>query len=225
MANPMVGISWSRNLVERSSEAGENALKYMRLVAEAGMVPVLLIPGGGAGVMARIDGLLLSGGADIAPGRYGQEPGADLGVVDAELDEHELELAHAARARQLPILGICRGQQLINVALGGTLHQHVGHPQWDGDPSRPVHRVEVFAGTHLHSVLGVDYAEVNSGHHQAVDVIAPLLRASARSTDGLVEALEAAELLIMAVQWHPDEMPDDVISHRLMAGFASWVAR
>lgn len=225
MANPMVGISWSTDLVERSSEAGENALKYMRLVAEAGLVPVLLMPGASAGVMSRVDGLLLSGGADIAPRRYGQEPGADLGEVDQELDQHELELVAAARARQLPILGICRGQQLINTALGGTLHQHVLHPQWDGDPSWPVHQVEVLAGTHLHRVLGVERAEVNSGHHQAVDVIAPLLRASARSTDGLVEALEAEELLIMAVQWHPDEMPNDDISHRLMAGFAKWVAQ
>lgn len=225
MANPMVGISWSSDVVDRSSEPGENALKYMRLVAEAGMSPVLLTPGCGVGVLARVDALLLSGGPDIAPGRYGQEPSADLGEVDPELDGHELELTAAARARQLPILGICRGQQLINVALGGTLHQHVGHPQWDGDPSRPVHQVEVLAGTHLRRTLGVERVEANSGHHQAVDVIAPLLRASARSTDGVVEALEAAELLIMAVQWHPEEMPDDDVSHRLMAGFATWVAR
>jgi putative glutamine amidotransferase len=225
MANPMVGISWSSDLVDRSSGAGENALKYMRLVAQAGLVPVLLMPGGGAGVMPRIDGLVLSGGPDIAPWRYGHEPGADLGEVIPELDEHELELAHAALARRLPILGICRGQQLINVALGGTLQQHVAHPQWDGDPSRPVHQIEVFAGTHLHRVLGVERAQVNSGHHQAVEVVAPPLRAAARSTDGVIEALEAEDLLIMAVQWHPDEMPDDAISHRLMAGFASWVAR
>ena len=225
MANPMVGISWSTDLLERSSEPGEHALKYMRLVVEAGLVPVLLMPGAGAGAMSRVDGLLLSGGPDIAPERYGQEPSAGLGKVDPELDQHELELTAAARARQLPILGICRGQQLINVALGGTLHQHVGHPQWDGDPSRPVHQVEVLAGTHLRRTLGVERVEVNSGHHQAVDVIAPLLRASARSTDGVIEALEAEELVIMAVQWHPEEMPDDDVSHRLMAGFATWVAR
>jgi len=175
-------------------------------------------------VLSRIDGLLLSGGPDVAPWRYGQAPGDKLGEVAPELDEHELELVHDARSRHLPILGICRGQQLINVALGGTLRQHVDHPQWDGDPSRPTHQVEIVAGTHLHRALGVERAEVNSGHHQAVDVIAPPLQASARSADGLVEAMEAEDLLVMAVQWHPDEMPGDTISRRLMAGFAGWFA-
>jgi putative glutamine amidotransferase len=224
MARPMVGITWSSDLVDRSSGAGENALKYAHLLIQAGLIPVLLTPGSGGGVSPRIDGLLLSGGPDIAPWRYGQEPGGKLGAVVAELDGHELELAHDARSRQLPILGICRGHQLINVALGGTLQQHVDHPQWDGDPSRPTHQVAIVAGTHLHRALGVERAEVNSGHHQAVDVIAAPLQASARSTDGLVEALEAEDLMIMAVQWHPDEMPDDAISQRLMAGFAGWFA-
>ncbi|HWF57771.1 MAG TPA: gamma-glutamyl-gamma-aminobutyrate hydrolase family protein [Candidatus Dormibacteraeota bacterium] len=222
MAIPMVGISCSADLVARSAGAGENSLKYAHLVAQAGLLPVLLMPGGGD-VMSRLDGLLLAGGPDIAPWRYGSEPGADLGEVVPALDDHELELADRAQARGLPILGICRGQQLINVALGGTLHQHVSHPQWDGDPSLPAHRVEILAGTHLRRVLAVERAEVNSGHHQAVDRIAPPLRAAARSSDGLVEALEAEDLLIMAVQWHPEEMAGDAISQRLMAGFARWM--
>ncbi len=224
MASPMVGITWSSDLVDRSSGAGENALKYAHLLIQAGLIPLFLTPGSGGGVLSRIDGLLLSGGPDVAPWRYGQEPGDKLGEVEPELDEHELGLVRDARSRHLPILGICRGQQLINVALGGTLQQHVDHPQWDGDPSRPTHQVEIVAGTHLHRTLGVERAQVNSGHHQAVDVIAPPLQASARSTDGLVEALEAEALLVMAVQWHPDEMPGDAISRRLMAGFAGWFA-
>jgi putative glutamine amidotransferase len=227
MASPMVGITWSSDLVDRSAGPGENALKYASLLSQAGMVPVLLTPGSSINLLARIDGLMLPGGPDIAPWLYGQEPSAHLGAVVPELDTLELEFAHAARSRHLPILGICRGQQLINVALGGTLHQDVAdvaHPQWDEDLSRPAHEIEIITGTHLHRTLGVERADVNSGHHQAVDMIAPPLHPSARSSDGLVEALEAEDLLIMAVQWHPEEMPDDVVSRRLMAGFASWIA-
>ena len=224
MVQPMVGITWSSDIVERSSSPGENALKYANLLTQAGMTPVLVTPGSSTNLLDRLDGLLLPGGPDIAPSRYGQEPGPHLGAVVPELDTLELEFANAAHARQLPILGICRGQQLINVALGGTLHQHVAHPQRDDDLSRAAHQIEILADTHLHRALGVDRAAVNSGHHQAVDEIAPPLHPSACSADGIVEALEAEDLLIMAVQWHPEEMPSDEISRRLLAGFAGWIA-
>ncbi|MGH7721841.1 MAG: gamma-glutamyl-gamma-aminobutyrate hydrolase family protein [Candidatus Dormibacteria bacterium] len=224
MASPLVAITWSSDLVDRSEGRGENALKYAQLLTQAGMLPVLVTPGVSTNILARLDGLLLPGGPDIAPALYGQEAEAALGAVLPELDTLEIEFANAAHSRHLPILGICRGQQLLNVALGGTLHQDVPHPRWDGDPSRPAHPIEIVAGTHLHRILGVDRAEVNSGHHQAVDVIAPPLLVAARSPDGLVEALEAEDLLIMAVQWHPEEMADDVVSRRLLAGFAGWFA-
>jgi putative glutamine amidotransferase len=220
----MVGITWSSDLVDRSSRPGESALKYANLLVEAGMIPLLIPPASSTNLLDRLDGLMLPGGPDIAPSHYGQEPSSRLEAVVPELDTLELDFAHAARSRHLPILGICRGQQLINVALGGTLHQHVAHPQKDDDLSQPAHEIEILAGTHLHRVLGVERAHVNSGHHQAVDEIAPPLRVSARSTDGIVEALEAEDLMILAVQWHPDEMPADEISRRLMAGFAGWFA-
>ncbi len=224
MARPVVGLTWSSDLVGRAAGAGENALKYLSLLADAGMTPLLLTPGAGRGVVAGLDGLLLPGGPDIAPARYGQEPGEHLELVDAELDSLELEVFEAARSRRLPVLGICRGQQLLNVALGGTLHQHIAHPQWDeADPSAPVHLVRLLDGSHLRRVLGVDSAQVNSGHHQAVDVVAPPLTASAHSDDGCVEALEGADLLVMSVQWHPDEMRDEETTRRLMAGFAEWM--
>ena len=223
MASPAVGITWGDDLVARSSQPGENALKYLSLVIEAGMTPVLLTPGTGRGALARLDGLLLPGGPDIEPWRYGQEPGERTGPVVPELDELELDAFHDAHARGRPVLGICRGQQLLNVALGGTLHQHVDHPQWDDDPSTAAHEVRIEAGTHLHGVLGVDTALVNSGHHQAVDAVAELLRPAAHSEDGCIEALEHVQLLVMSVQWHPEEMPGHATSQRLMAGFAAWL--
>jgi putative glutamine amidotransferase len=223
MAAPAVGLTWSSDLVARSAGPGENALKYMSLLVEAGMTPVLLTPGTGSGVLARLDGLMLPGGPDIEPWRYGQEAGEHLGPVTPELDALELDLVHAARAQNLPVLGICRGQQLVNVALGGTLHQDVVHPQWGDDTARPVHEVRIEPGSHLHRILGVNAAQVNSGHHQAADAVAEPLRVSARSADGCVEALEAEELLVMAVQWHPEEMPDEPTSRQLMAGFAQWL--
>lgn len=223
MARPTVGLTWSDDLVGRSTGPGENALKYLSLLTEGGMTPLLLTPGAGTSVVAQLDGLLLPGGPDIAPSRYGQEPDDRLEAVVPELDELELDVFAAAHARRLPVLGICRGQQLLNVALGGTLLQHIDHPQWDDDPSAPAHEVHIVAGTRLRRILGVDAAAVNSGHHQAVDTVAATLTASARSADGVIEALEAPDTLLMSVQWHPDEMRDAPTSRALMAGFLEWM--
>jgi putative glutamine amidotransferase len=219
----MVGLTWTDDIVTRSGHPGENALRYLSLLSRAGLVPVLVTPGVTTALLARLDGVVVPGGPDIAPARYGQEPGPHTEASLDDLDSLELDVVTAARARNLPILGICRGQQLINVALGGSLHQHVDHPQWGEDPSAPVHDVQILAGTYLQRSLGVDVAAVNSGHHQAVDRLAPSLRTAAVSSDGCVEAVEAPDLLIVAVQWHPEEMPDAPTSHRLVDGFAQWM--
>jgi putative glutamine amidotransferase len=220
---PMVGLTWTDDIVARSAGPGENALRYLELLSRAGLVPVLVTPGTSTALLARLDGLVAPGGPDIAPARYGQEPGPQTEAPIDDLDALELEFVSAARARNLPLLGICRGQQLINVALGGSLHQHVDHPQWGDDPGAPVHDVEILAGTYLHHALGADVVAVNSGHHQAVDRLAPLLRRAALSGDGCIEAIEAPDLLILAVQWHPEEMPDAPSSRRLVDAFARWV--
>jgi putative glutamine amidotransferase len=221
---PMVGMTWTADIVARSAGAGENALRYMSLLSSAGLVPVLITPGASTALLARLDGLLLPGGPDIAPSRYGQQPQAELEAVADELDTLELDFVTSARARHLPIFGICRGQQLLNVALGGTLKQHVEHPLWGDDPSAPVHDVQILPGTYLHRTLGVEVTTVNSGHHQAVDRLAAPLRRSAVSTDGQIEAVEAPDLLVMAVQWHPEEMPEAPSTRRLAEGFAAWIA-
>lgn len=224
MGERLVGLTWGRDLVRRSAGRGESAPRYAQMLITAGLTPVLLTPGVSAGVVHRLDGLLVPGGPDVDPSTYGEQPVAELGPVDAELDSLEISTILAARDARLPIMGICRGQQVLNVALGGSLHQHLAHPQWGDDPSQPVHDVEVVDGTFLHRVLGVGRAAVNSGHHQAVDRVAAGLQASAFSPDGHVEALEDEERRILAVQWHPEEMPDADTTLRLMEAFASWIA-
>jgi putative glutamine amidotransferase len=222
-AGPMVGLTWTNDIVARSAGLGENALRYLSLLSRGGLVPVLVTPGTPTALLARLDGLVIPGGPDVAPARYGQEPGPHTEASVHELDALELDFVIAARARNLPLLGICRGQQVINVALGGSLQQHVDHPQWGEDPAAPIHDVEILAGTFLRRTLGVDVTAVNSGHHQAVDRLAPPLRRAAVSSDGCVEAVEAADLLVLAVQWHPEEMPDAQTSQRLVEGFARWM--
>lgn len=222
-SGPLVGLTWTRDIIARSARPGENALRYLSLLSRGGLVPVLVTPGTSSAVLARLDGLVVPGGPDIASARYGQEPGPRTEASNSDLDALELEFVTAARARNLPLLGICRGQQLINVALGGSLHQHIDHPQWGGDSGAPMHDVEILAGTYLRHALGVDVAAVNSGHHQAVDRLAPSLRISAVSGDGCIEAIEAPDLLVLAVQWHPEEMPDAGSSRRLVEAFAQWV--
>lgn len=224
MPRPLVGLTWGTDIVGRSSSPGENLLRYLDLLVRSGADPVLLTPGTSTQLLDRIDGLLVPGGPDITPAAYGQQPGPHLGATSPELDELEMAAITAARERAVPILGICRGQQMVNVALGGTLLQHVdGHPTWSGDPSAPAHEVAIEPGTYLREAIGANSLTVNSGHHQAVDRVAPSLRVAARSADGHIEALEAPELHVLAVQWHPEEMPDDPSTSGLLAAFRRWL--
>lgn len=178
---------------------------YARAVVEAGGLPVLL-PGfvDPAAYAGRLDGLLLSGGADIEPQRYGAIPVAELGAVEPERDEFELGLVAVAVADELPILGICRGVQVLNVWGGGTLRQHVpAHARWDIDPADEIDHVTVEPDSTLHELYG-DGRAINSLHHQTIDTVAPGWRVTARSDDGVIEALEWPGREIVAVQWHPE---------------------
>ena len=160
------------------------------------------------------DGILFGGGRDIDPRRYGQDPTEQLGTTDPLRDEFELELVERALDRGLPILGMCRGIQILNVALGGTLVQDVAvKPEWADHPSdrgwkawreversslagveemppHPRHLISVEPGSRLHAALGVEEIEVDSFHHQALDRVAPDLTVVARAPDGVVEAVE-----------------------------------
>lgn len=196
--------------------------RYTDMVASAGGLPVLLPPlPDVADVLGRLDGLVLSGGGDVDPGRYGAARAAATGAASPDRDDAELELCRHALASGLPLLGICRGLQVINVELGGTLHQHlpdlVGH---DGHSPESagygIHKVSVAPGSQLHAALGRTEAAVPTHHHQAVDRPGAGLVATAWTDDGVIEAAEFSPdrvlagrtPFMLAVQWHPEAGDD-----------------
>jgi putative glutamine amidotransferase len=155
---------------------------------------------------------LLPGGWDVDPALYGEEPDPKTGPVDKELDDTELRLFAQARDRGLPVMGICRGQQVINVAMGGSLQQHLdGHEVRSFGRSHLAHTVEVDPGSELGRAAGGDHQiRVNSLHHQAIGKLAPGLVPTARDEDGNVEGIETSDGLIVAVQCHPEELTTDL---------------
>jgi putative glutamine amidotransferase len=179
---------------------------YARAVYEAGGLPVhLSLDVDPADVIGHLAGVLLSGGADVDPEQYAAAVDADCGPIEPERDEFELALVDAAMDMATPVLGVCRGMQLLNVAAGGTLHQHVPeHLRYDVAPTERVHDVELVEGSQLHRLYGPT-TRVNSLHHQTVDIVGTDLDVTARSGD-VVEGLEHNHLPILAVQWHPEMM-------------------
>ena len=217
----------------RIGVTGKNAdqLKnYMEAVEAAGGEAVALIPDPAGpelspdAVIAPLDGLLLTGGKDIHPDLYGQALRQDLGVeLDLPRDALEIPLARRALERDLPVLGICRGIQVLNVAAGGTLHQDIEltgsaretHNQREISPRPPdhagVHVVAIEPGSRLAGIMGVARVSVNTFHHQAIDDPAPQFAIVARSVEergtGVIEAVEArGKVFAVGVQWHPERM-------------------
>jgi putative glutamine amidotransferase len=204
-------------------------LDYIDGVAAAGGVPVVLPPVGDHRVAETLihglDGLLLSGGSDLDPSYYGEEPSQELGVTLPERDAFEMALVEVALRRGMPIFGICRGMQVMNVALGGTLYQDLPS-QWVGDvldhchvkpKGQPAHEVEVRRGSWFAEFTGVRSVGVNSYHHQGIKELADDLIVTGRSSDGVVEAVEAEDLSegwLLGVQWHPEGMRGAGVEHR-----------
>jgi putative glutamine amidotransferase len=237
-ARPVIGISaYSQNARWGSWDLPAVLLprRYADMVIRAGGLPVLLPPSDGvAGVLPRLDGLVLSGGGDLDPALYGAEPHAQAFPPSQLRDGAELELCKAALASGLPVLGICRGLQVINVALGGTLHQHlpdlVGNdshsPQESGYGS---HKVSVASGSQLAAILGRSEAAVPTHHHQAIDRLGAGLVATAWTDDGVIEAVEFGDKagvrqpdgdsggFMVAVQWHPEAADDPSLFAALIA--------
>jgi putative glutamine amidotransferase len=198
---------------------------YHRLVQRAGGIALLLppdVPERAAEAVARLDGLLVAGGPDVDPSRYGAERDPRTGPPAPERDAWELALIHAALEARVPLLGVCRGMQLLNVALGGTLTQHVdGHAEAPGVFGR--HEVTPVAGTR-YAELVPEVTSVPTYHHQAVERLGAGLVVSARAvSDGTVEAVERPGAdWVVGVQWHP-EMSTDLRLLRALVGSAARV--
>jgi putative glutamine amidotransferase len=196
---------------------------YADAVSTAGGEPVLLPTGSvTADVVARLDGLVLAGGADVDPARYGEEPGEHTTVTRPDRDASEVAVLQAALDRDLPLLAICRGMQLLNVVLGGTLLQQLPdvpgtEPHQLGLGLYAERKIRTAPGTALDALIGPT-PTVNCHHHQALDRIASALTPSAWADDGVVEGVEAEDRrFCLAVQWHPETSED----RRLFSGLVA----
>lgn len=191
---------------------------YTDGIANAGGMPVLLMssPSTLDDALGMVDALVLTGGADVDPIHYGHGRALHTGDSDPERDHFEINLVRRAIDLGIPTLAICRGHQLVNVALGGHLHQHVEGHEGNEQPATGFHSIEICPGTMLRHVLAKDRAEVNSLHHQAVAEPGESLVVTARSTDGHIEATEHAERPLLSVQWHPERQKDSPVWGELL---------
>lgn len=246
---PLIGITPNRFPARDRAVYAGKALEYSDVamaeaVVRAGGVPVLLVRGAAEAAAELVDraeagvgavqGLLLAGGADVAPQSYGQRPLDPAWAGEAERDRWELALYRVALAAGRPVLGVCRGLQLLNVAEGGTLWQDLPSQR---DTARCQHRcqarydrlehpIEIEAGSELRALLGSAAASVSSVHHQGIDELGLALRAVARAPDGLVEAARReGSPWVFGVQWHPEWMPEDAGQARIFARFVEQAAQ
>jgi len=198
---------------------------YLDAIARAGGIPVVLAPVDGAAdqLIELVDGLVLTGGADVDSALYGEERHPEAQRPDQARDRFEIELLEAATARNMPVLAVCRGIQIVNVWRGGTLHQHLpdvtGHTDHMALPGTyGVHRLRIDPDSRLGAIIGRSAAEVPGHHHQAPDRIGEGLVASAWADDGIVEGLEDPALqFFVAVQWHPETGDDPTLFEGLVA--------
>jgi len=235
---PLIGITCRTYIVPPGVEGADSATAFLGqreladCVIRAGGNPVLLPSVEGdryaRGIVAELDGVLVSGGSDSDPAGYGQEPHPKLGFVDDLKSRFETVLVRAALEAGVPVFGICGGHQILNVACGGTLHQDIAactgstmlHAVSQTE-SRPCHSVEIVPGSRLHAIVGETKLRVNSTHHQAVDKTGEGLVVTARAPDGTVEAIERADApFVLSVQWHPERLVErDAPSRRLFDAF------
>ncbi len=221
MSGPRIGVTGVTRHVLGADRSQVNAA-YVHAVLHAGGVPLILPPlirpEDAGTVLDCLDGLVLSGGEDVDPTHFNSDPHPALGDVDPKRDAFELALFREAWRRRMPVLAICRGIQLVNVALGGTLWQDIpserpgglGHKQ-DADRDDRTHPVDLVPGSRLAAALGATRCDVNSFHHQSVRQLASGLVITATAPDGEIEGLEnaAGAPWLLAVQWHPEEFHAD----------------
>ncbi len=234
MTRPLIGLV---PLVDIGRQSLWMLPAYMDALERSGGAPVMLPLTSDAGVLERVvsacDGLLITGGQDVNPALYGRDRGLCGELCDGR-DGMETPLFELALKRDIPVLGICRGMQFINVALGGTLYRDIPteHPtplchRQSAPYDRPSHEVAIEAGSPLDALFGVRKLGVNSCHHQAVERLSDRLRAAARADDGLIEAFYMPSArFVLGVQWHPElSFAADECSRRIFAEFVGAAAR
>jgi putative glutamine amidotransferase len=211
---PLIGISGRRRAVHLIRgfpqnfailEADVSLAAYVECVTLAGGLAVnLSISTDPVQLVKRLDGVVLTGGSDIDPRAYGSAPHPMLDDVEPDRDAFEIALARASIAEGVPLLAICRGLQILNVAMGGTLHQHIeGHAAWRFPVDALLHEVDFAPGTLCAQLYGAS-ASVNTLHHQSIDRVADGLVVAGRSPDGTIEAIEHSNAAALGVQWHPE---------------------
>lgn len=194
---------------------------YVKALESAGLIPLVVPPLSStdavAEILSRVDGVLLTGGEDVEPSLYGQPRSSHCGEPNLARDHTEIALVRAAQEMKVPLMAICRGPQVLNVALGGTLIQDIPSEvpnalqhEDRADRSARVHEVSIEPGSRLAAAVGSTRIKVNSLHHQSALDIAPALKATAHAPDGIVEGLETKsdDWWVLGVQWHPEEMND-----------------
>lgn len=239
MADALIGITSDRSLNPSGYPQLEIPEAYSQAITEAGGAPVL-IPCGLPSrqlleLLNHLDGIVFSGGGDVEPARYGSSGHPRVSSVDPDRDRVEIELFRQAIQLKTPFLGICRGLQLLNVALGGTLYDDLAdqftakihHDQYNLQPRDAlVHPVKLIGGSCLRDLIGSDEIQVNSLHHQGIRQLAGAWQASAYAPDELVEGIEIPGYPFgVAVQWHPECLLNRSESQNLFQGFVKAAAR
>jgi putative glutamine amidotransferase len=231
--HPLIAIPGHRETIEAAPFYAVRSTYLDSISAHEG-IPVVVPPVAGEdeleSLLDSVDGLFLPGGVDVDPARYGEQPAPQLGQVDGELDEFELALVREAYERDMPILGICRGMQVMAVALGGALYQDlptqipgINHEVREYGRDYLAHKITLASRSRVAEILGPDAVSVNTLHHQGVRVVPSCLAAVGWSDDDLVEALEApGRKYVVSVQGHPEELWA-VVERRFSALFASFV--
>ena len=207
-----IGITAHLELVRGDDDSGSMhyvaSAPYVKAVRKAGALPVLLPvvePGDAEEMLSMVDALVITGGCDVDPANYGATPEPLLGATDLVRDEADLAITRAAVASNTPTLATCRGIQVLNVALGGTLVQHVDHHMRTDLYNQDVHHVDIEPGSRLAKILGTEAVGVNSLHHQVIDRLGRGVIAVAHNHEGQVEAIEVEQApAVLGVQWHPE---------------------
>ncbi len=222
---PVVGITAFCDC-EHNKKYTKIRCSYINAVYRAGGTPIVIPPFDSTKQLKEyidlVDALVLSGGEDVAPASYGEDKVIELENINTDRDKWEFSLFKEAYKAKIPILGICRGMQLINVSLGGSLYQDIeqqlnckfSHLPLDSKRRENLeyvsHKIDILKDTRLNKILSADHLNVNSHHHQAIKEIAESLNIAAKSECGIVEAVEnKAETFLMGVQWHPEDLIDN----------------